>query len=145
MSSRFNIPYRVQVIFVIISVIFIVFFSTQTTASEENTHDWTVNTIDWKPDGSYALIGGTGGLLARYDGKSVVLLSNIQIEPKRIAWNPDGSEALIVGYGGIFSFKDAFSPLKLGLDLDYGCVGWDPSGTYALIGGRTINEPTGHT
>jgi len=123
----------------------IILFSALPTASEQNTPDWEVSTIDWKPDGNYALIGGTGGLIARYDGKSIIFQSNIQIEPKQIAWNPYGGEALIVGYGGVFLFKDAFSPLKLGLDLDYGCVGWDPTGTYALIGGRTGNEPTGHT
>jgi DNA-binding transcriptional ArsR family regulator len=145
MSRGFDITYRVRVILVIFFVASIILFSALPTASEQNTPDWEVSTIDWKPDGSYALIGGTGGLIARYDGKSVVLLSNIQVEPKQIAWNPDGSEALIVGYGGIFSFKEDPSPLKLGPDLDYRCVGWDPIGTYALIGGRTINEPTGHT
>ncbi len=145
MSLRSDTPYRFQVLLVIISIIFIVFFSTYTTASEEDIQDWAVNTIDWKPDGSYALIGGTGGLTAKYDGESVVLLSNIQIEPKQIAWNPDGTEALIVGYGGIYLFKDAFSPLKLGPDLDYGCAGWDSTGTCALIGGRTGNEQTGYS
>jgi WD40 repeat protein/DNA-binding Lrp family transcriptional regulator len=145
MNSRFSIAYRFQDILVIISIIFIVFFSTQRAAAEENIHEWTVNTIDWKPDGSYALIGGTGGLIARYDGKSVVLQSNIQVEPKQIAWNPDGSEALIVGYGGIFLFKDDLSPLKLGPDLDYSYAGWDPSGKYALIGGHIVNEHGGYS
>ncbi len=145
MSSRFNITNSVQVILVIISIASAVFFSTQEAASENNVQEWTVNTIDWKPNCSYALLGGTGGLIARYDGKSVVLQSNIQVETKQIAWNPDGSEALIVGYGGIVSFKEFLSPLKSGPDLDYSCVDWDPTGTYALIGGRTVNEHTGYS
>ena len=144
MSSKSNIPYRFQFIFVIISIVFIVLFFPQTKASEEDIQDWAVNTIDWEPDGNYALIGATGGLMARYDGESVVLLSSIRIEPKEIAWNPDGTEALIVGYGGVYSFKDAFSPLKLGLDLDYECVDWDSTGTSALIGGHIGNEATGY-
>jgi predicted transcriptional regulator len=144
MISGPNIPHRFQVIFIIISFIFIMFFSTQTKASEEDIQDWAVNTIDWEPDGNYALIGATGGLMARYDGESVVLLSSIRIEPKEIAWNPDGTEALIVGYGGIYLFKDALSPLKLGLDLDYECVDWDSTGTCALIGGHIGNEDTGY-
>jgi WD40 repeat protein/predicted ArsR family transcriptional regulator len=144
MSYRSNISNRIQFIFVIVSIIFIMLSFPQIKASEEDIQDWAVNAINWKPDGSYALIGGTGGLIARYDGESVELLSDIQIEPKQIAWNPDGSEALIVGYGGVYSFKNAFLPLKLGSDLDYGSVEWDPTGTYALIGGHTGNEDTGY-
>lgn len=145
MSSRFNITYRVQIILVIIFIVSVVFFSTQTTASEQGSPDWTVSTIDWKPDGSYALIGGTRGMIARYDGKSVVLQSNVQVEPKQITWNPDGSAALIVGYGGIYLSKDSISPLKLGLDLNYRCADWDPTGIYALIGGHKVNEETGYS
>jgi DNA-binding MarR family transcriptional regulator len=99
--------------------------------------------MDWKPDGSYALIGGSGGMIARYDGKSIVHLSDIQIEPKQIAWNSDGSAALIVGHGGIYLYNDDLSPLKLGSGLDYRCVDWDPAGSYALIGGRIVDEYSG--
>jgi predicted transcriptional regulator len=145
MIVRSNTHYRSQVILVILSIIFIVFFSTYTTASVEGTQDWTVNTIDWNPDGSYALIGGTGGLTARYDGESVELLSSIQVEPKQIAWNPDGTEALIVGYGGVLLFKDEFLPLSLGLHLDYKCADWGPTGACALIGGHIGNGDTGYS
>lgn len=144
MISRFNITYKIHVILIITSIVLAVIFSTHVTASKEDILKWTVNTIDWKPDGSYALIGGTGGLIAKYDGKSVVLHSNIQVEAKQIVWNPDGSIALIVGYGGIFLYKKDLSPLRLGSELDYRCADWDPTGTCALIGGHIVNEHFGY-
>lgn len=145
MSSRFNIAYKFRVILIIICVASVVFLSATTTASEQDSPDWTITTIAWKPDGSYALIGGTGGLIATYDGESISLQSNIQIEPMQIAWNPNGSKAIIVGYGGIYLFKDAPSPLRLSPELDYRCANWDPTGTYALIGGRQVVENAGYS
>ena len=145
MRSRSYITLNIQISLVIISVGIVGFLSTPAAASEEDVQKWTVNTMDWKTDGSYALIGGTGGLMARYDGESLELLPSIQIEPKQIAWNPDGTEALIVGHGGIYSFKDAFSPLRLGSDMNLECVDWDPTGTCALIGGYTTGGSSGFT
>lgn len=144
MIYKINIIRKIEIFLVIIAIFFVAFLGTRTTASKENIHEWTVNTIDWKPNGNYALIGGSGGMMAKYDGESIVSLSNIQIEPKQIAWNSDGSAALIVGYGGIYLYEDDLSPLILGSDLEYSCVDWDPSGSYALIGGHIVNEYTGY-
>ena len=127
-------------------MVIIVFFSTQNVVAEEDPHEWTVSTIDWKPDGSYALIGGTGGLIAIYNEKSIEVESNIQFEAiNQIAWDPKGETAIIAGNGGIYLFKDTLSSLKLDSEVNYRCVDWNPLGNLALIGGHIQNENGGYS
>ena len=100
-----------QVFLIIIPLVLVVIFGTQNVASEDDSHEWAVNAIDWKPDGNYALIGGTGGLIAIYNEKSIEVESNIQVEAiNQIAWNPKCETAIIAGNGGIYIFKDTLSP-----------------------------------
>lgn len=142
MIHKFNSSRSIRIILVFVFIVTSFLSSTQTVFSEDITLGSSVTTIDWKPDGSYGLIGGTGGLIAKYDGKSVLWQSNIQIEPEHIVWRPDGNAALIVGQGGIFLFNGTVQTLKLDPNMEYLCVDWDPTGSYALIGGRIIEGET---
>jgi WD40 repeat protein/DNA-binding CsgD family transcriptional regulator len=145
MSLRIISSCKVRAFLIIIPLVLVTFFCTQNVASEEDTYDWAIRAIDWKPDGSYALVGGSGGLIAKYDGNNVDMESNIQIEAKKIAWNPLGSSALIIGYGGIFTYNEGVTPLLLNPAYSYICTDWSPNGASALIGGYTTNENGDHT
>src|SRR3989304_7481350 len=59
----------------------------------------------WRHDGSYALIGGTHGILLKYDGRSVERIQtglNSSTVLYAVSWNSDDSQALIAGSKGIF-------------------------------------------
>jgi WD40 repeat protein/DNA-binding MarR family transcriptional regulator len=131
------------VFLIVTPLVLIIIFNGQQVASEEAPRDWAVSAIDWNPDGSYALIGGIEGLIARYDGKIIDVESNIQIEVNQIAWNPDGKMAIIAGNGGIYLFRDGLLPLKSGQNQEYTTIDWNPTGSYALIGGNTHFETLG--
>src|SRR5205807_7629224 len=64
-------------------------------------------TVSWKPDGSYALIGGSSALLLKYNGVSVTAISDPYAQTLyAIGWNPTGNYALLVGKGGIMLTYD---------------------------------------
>jgi len=111
------------------------------------------NSIDWKPDGSYALIVGDGGIVATYDGNRVeVIKRGLMSTPalpdlpiitnfQDISWRPDGSYALIVGDDntvykyevtlGVTTFTQLLT--GVGFNYDWTVVSWKPDGSYALI------------
>src|SRR5207247_8441565 len=100
-------------------------------------------------DGSYALIGGSGGALFRYDGTTVTPVSNPYTAYYRaISWNPSGTQAVLVGYfGGIYIYQSngQVTQLTSPTSNDLSAVAWNPNGSYALIAGSggTILRYTG--
>ncbi|UCE73425.1 MAG: winged helix-turn-helix transcriptional regulator [Methanomassiliicoccales archaeon] len=145
MKYRYKNTCKLQALLLLIFMVFAVFLGSQEAASSEDTHEWTVNTIGWNPNDNYGLIGGTNGLIARYDGESVELVSIVPVKAKQISWNRNGSSAIIAGYGGVYLYEDSLFPLKLGSNFNFRCVDWDPTGRYALIGGHTGSLPKGFT
>ncbi len=104
---------------------------------------WRLSDLDWKPDGSYALIVGRVGeygLILKYDPNGIWVL-NHSFYPLLIAvsWNPNGSEALIVG-------RKCYILKYNGMDLkliyrksdwaEYYDIAWKPDGSCALIVGE---------
>lgn len=93
----------------------------------------------WKPDGSYALMVGSGGYVQKYDGTTVTpLTSGTTKYLWDVAWKPDdGAYALLVGMDGTVLKYDgtSFTALDAGVsgtDTIY-AVGWKPDGSYALL------------
>jgi predicted transcriptional regulator len=110
------------------------------TTGEESESRWIAKTADWKPDGSYALIGYSGGMIAKYNGNAFEYQFIYELDINQVSWNPNGTTALIVGSGGIIELNEIVFSLKLGKGLDFKCVDWNPNGTSALIGGQVEDE-----
>jgi predicted transcriptional regulator len=110
------------------------------TSADKTDVNWTAQTIDWKPDGSYALVGYSGGMVAKYMEESFEYEFIDQMDVMQIAWKPDGSSALVVGYGGILKYNGILNPLSVGDNLNYLCVDWNFEGSEALIGGYITGE-----
>ena len=113
--------------------------------------------IDWKPDGSYALIVSDRGEVLKYDGNTFTIQSTGSSEDFQryvadVDWNPDGSYAIIVGWDGYWSTGGWGSPYWSGnpkiwkydgstfteydsSELPRG-VSFKPDGSYALIVGE---------
>jgi predicted transcriptional regulator/WD40 repeat protein len=108
--------------------------------------------IDWKPDGSYALIVGKvfnqGGVAVKYDGITFTEYSNTDLSYKNyfqtVRWDPTGTFALIGGgfanQGLVYRFNGAtFEDITPDLGsytmcrVNHQC--WTPSGDYCLLVG----------
>lgn len=105
--------------------------------------------INWKPDGSYALISGSSGTLIKFDGSSFTEISTATTKDLYdISWKPDGSEAVILGanpsgysYGTIFSYDGSnFESCFVEKNDMYTTVSWKPNGDYAVIIERTAGK-----
>jgi WD40 repeat protein len=100
--------------------------------------------VEWKPDGSYAII--VGEKIIKYDGTTFSTLYTPTTQFHGVAWKPDGSYALIVGGGSIWKY-DGVSITELYSNISYEAssgvwmqvplndVEWNPDGSYALIAG----------
>jgi hypothetical protein len=102
--------------------------------------------IDWKPDGSQALIIGLydryhmdpRGLVITYDGTNFHIAYKVNNLLSDVEWKPDGSYAIIVGEKIIKYDGTTFSTLYTPTTQFHG-VAWKPDGSYALIvGGGSI-------
>src|SRR5207249_2410596 len=63
--------------------------------------------VSWKQDGSYALIGGSVGLLLEYDGVSVTQISNPGgTTILSMSWHPSGTYVVLSGKSGGFRTYD---------------------------------------
>ncbi len=108
--------------------------------------------IDWKPDGSYALIVGKvfnqGGVALKYDRDTFTEFSNTDLSYKNyfqsVRWDPTGSFALIGGgfanqglvyrFNGV-SFEDITPDLGTYTMRGVRAQSWTPSGDYCLMVG----------
>ncbi len=102
--------------------------------------------VAWKPDGSYALIGGGNGTLLKYEGQTITdlsLMTQTQYEIQIIRWKPDGSYALLAGgteiMNNILLKFDGSQMIDLTSDLNLSSydsisdIEWKPDGSYALL------------
>jgi parallel beta-helix repeat protein len=102
-----------------------------------------LSSVAWKPDGSYALIAGEGGIILKFDGVNFVPIQTYSkfYSPTEIAWKPDGSYALINGWNGPILKYDGKKIVVLSYEWRYSkTITWSPDGTYALFsfGSRII-------
>jgi predicted transcriptional regulator/WD40 repeat protein len=106
--------------------------------------------IDWKPDGSYALIVGKvfnqGGVAIKYDGNTFTEFSDTDLSYKNyfqsVRWDPTGTFALIGGgfanqglvyrFDGV-SFEDITPDLGTYTMRGVEAQSWTPSGDYCLL------------
>jgi hypothetical protein len=100
--------------------------------------DW--KDVAWAPNGSYALISGSGGKVLRYDLKHGLsaLQSGVTVTLRAIGWAPNGSCALIVGDDGtVLKYNGtSFTILPAGISSDdLFSVDWRSDGKYALLTG----------
>ena len=100
--------------------------------------------IDWKPDGSRALIVGHGGphwawkgAIVTYDGNDLQIAYETDCILWDVGWKPDGSYALIVGKELIKYNGTAYTTLSSFPYTIYG-ISWKPDGSYALLVGSGI-------
>jgi hypothetical protein len=99
----------------------------------------TLESVTWKADDSFALIAGPGGKFLVFDGQQATLISSGVSKPIfASSWSPTQNIALLVGQSGLVA---EFNGTKTHIvnpsptnDSLFG-VGWDPSGSYALVGG----------
>jgi len=112
-----------------------------------------VEAINWKPDGSYALIVGGKDLfggnpvherfVVKYDGVQLIELLNESFNDNSyhyltdVAWKPDGSYALIIGVNGTVLRYDGtnFHTFDTSTNNPLWSIAWKPDGSYALIVG----------
>ena len=103
--------------------------------------DSTLETITWKSDDSSALIAGPGGRFLVYDGQNVFQVKSGVTEPIYASqWSPDQHQnlALLVGQEGLIAeFNGTYTRIvNPNLTNDsFFAVGWNPTGSYALVGG----------
>ncbi|MEW5759239.1 MAG: Ig-like domain-containing protein [Candidatus Thermoplasmatota archaeon] len=95
----------------------------------------TIYDLEYKPDGSYALLVGDGGTVIKYDGVNFYpLKNNTHSYLSNIRWKKDGSYAVIVGqyfiskYDGTKYFDNIKTDYYYIDDLE-----WKTDGSYALI------------
>ena len=65
-----------------------------------------LSAVAWNPNGSYALLAGSGGAILRYDGASLQTLNTVGIYNssliiRSVAFNPSSGNALLVGDSGL--------------------------------------------
>jgi len=99
----------------------------------------TLETITWKADDSSALIAGPGGKFLIFDGQKTTVVSSGVTEPiYSSAWSPTQNLALLVGQSGlIVEFNGTSTKIVAPAPTtdSFFAVGWNPSGSYALVGG----------
>ena len=102
-------------------------------------HNATLESITWKPDDSSALIAGPGGNFLVFDGQKVILVRSGITKPIfASAWSPTQNIALVVGQSGLIAeFNGTTTHIVDPSPTNYSFfgVGWNPSGSYALVGG----------
>ncbi|TMI21041.1 WD40 repeat domain-containing protein [Candidatus Bathyarchaeota archaeon] len=102
-------------------------------------HNATLESITWKPDDSSALIAGPGGNFLVFDGQKVTLVRSGITKPIFASgWSPTQNIALVVGQSGLIAeFNGTTTHIVDPSPTNYSFfgVGWNPSGSYALVGG----------
>jgi hypothetical protein len=98
-----------------------------------------LESITWKADDSSALIAGPGGKFLVFDGQTAtIILSGITKPIFASAWSPTQNLALLVGQSGLIAeFNGTNTHIVDPSPTNYSFfgVGWNPSGSYALVGG----------
>jgi len=87
--------------------------------------------IDWKPDGSYAVIG-TNGYVIKYDGAAFSRLhTNVNEHYKDVSFNPNGSSAFIVEENGkIYEYNETSVNLVYTHTWGLKCAEYSPTPLY---------------
>jgi len=99
----------------------------------------TLEGVTWEHDDSSALVAGPGGKFLIFDGQKATLIPSGVTKPIfASAWSPTQNLALLVGQSGLIAEFDGTrtnivdpSPTN----YSFFGVGWNPSGSYALVGG----------
>jgi hypothetical protein len=98
-----------------------------------------LESITWKADDSSALIAGPVGKFLVFDGQSAtIILSGITKPIFASAWSPTQNLALVVGQSGLIAeFNGTSTHIVDPSPTNYSFfgIGWNPSGSYALVGG----------
>ncbi|SRR5712691_559319 len=106
-----------------------------------------LRSVAWKPDGSYALLGGSAGTLFKYDGVKVTTIPtvaaiNTSIVPssnaiRAIAFNAAGTLALLAGDNGmVLAYNGSTLTMLATVTSSWlYAIGWSPSGTAYIVGG----------
>jgi hypothetical protein len=98
-----------------------------------------LESITWSADDSSALIAGPGGRFLVFDGQGVTLVRSGITKPIfASAWSPTQNIALVVGQSGLIAeFNGTTTHIVDPSPTNYSFfgVGWNPSGSYALVGG----------
>ena len=98
-----------------------------------------LESITWSADDSSALIAGPGGNFLVFDGQKVTLVRSGITKPIfASAWSPTQNIALVVGQNGLIAeFNGTTTHIVDPSPTSYSFfgVGWNPSGSYALVGG----------
>jgi hypothetical protein len=101
----------------------------------------TLETVTWKSDDSSALIAGPGGKFLVYDGQNIFAVKSRVTEPIYASqWSPDQHQnlALLVGQEGLIAEYNGTSTRIVDphpTNDSFFAVGWNPTGSYALVGG----------
>ena len=105
--------------------------------------NFTLSSIAWRPDGSYALIAGEGGTLIKFSNLKYGMIfidTGTDENLTSVSWKPDGAFALITGCNGMVIRFDHDSQLCLRIptntNLKLKDVQWDTSGEHAEITGE---------
>ena len=101
--------------------------------------DWALHSVAWNPQGTLAVITGANGIVATYDGTSIVFINqdtpNVFLDA---CWKPDGTQALICGDTGIIlRLKDGrLTYIDPGIRGLIQGIAYRPDGSYALAVGN---------
>ena len=98
--------------------------------------------VGWNPDGSYALVTGSGGTLLRYDGLGFTSVeSRTTLDLFSVSWNSAGDKAVITGGAGntkalVMTYDgDELVTVASGSGPNLNGSMWAPDGSYAMIVG----------
>lgn len=95
-----------------------------------------LNSIAWKTDGSYALMVGNNGTIAKYDEKKTSTInSGTNKNLYSVAWRHDGASALISGKGIVLNYdaaSEGVTKIKENINVYYD-IAYKPDGQYAFI------------
>lgn len=108
-----------------------------------------LESIDWKPEGSYALVVGENGIVLKFDGSSITELNETEgfhNNFNTVKWDSTGTYALLVGgsanHGRVYrfdgtSFEDITVTWGNGGFSTRGIndLAWSPSGDHCLMVG----------
>jgi len=105
--------------------------------------NYTLSSVAWRPDGSYALIVGEGGTLIKFANLKYGMIfidSGTSENLTSVSWKPDGVYALITGCNGMMIRFDHDTQRCLQIatntNLKLKDVQWDTSGEHAEITGE---------